>query len=72
MVRREPMLRPQEVAERLSLHMNTVKRIDRALLPFIRVTARGDRRYRVEDVEAYVAHLSGLEDEDFDQARGRR
>lgn len=40
-----------EVAELLHLHVNTVKRLgDRGELPFFRVCARGDRRFRYDDV----------------------
>ena len=50
-----PMLRPREVGVRLSLHVDTVKTIPPAELPFVRINARGDRRYRVADVDAYLA-----------------
>ncbi len=55
----ETSLRPVQVARYLGLHANTVKRIPFALLPFSRVTTRGDRRYRESDVMAYVAYCSG-------------
>lgn len=41
-------------AERLGLHNNTVKRIAPSELPFVRIRDRGDRRYRVSDVDAYI------------------
>ncbi|MGI8533644.1 MAG: helix-turn-helix domain-containing protein [Candidatus Limnocylindrales bacterium] len=51
-----PMLTASEVAELLHLHVNTVKRLgDRGELPFYRVCKRGDRRFRVEDVTAFLA-----------------
>ena len=34
--------------------MNTVKRIPPQNLPYIRVVRRGDRRYKVEDVNKYI------------------
>ena len=44
-----------EVATALHLHVNTVKRLgDRGELPFFRVSTRGDRRFRVEDVIAFL------------------
>jgi excisionase family DNA binding protein len=43
-----------EAAERLGIHNNTAKRIPPDELPYFRVAARGDRRYRLEDVEAYI------------------
>lgn len=51
-----PMLTASEVAQLLHLHVNTVKRLgDRGELPFYRVTKRGDRRFRVEDVMEFLA-----------------
>jgi excisionase family DNA binding protein len=51
-----PMLTASEVAEMLHLHVNTVKRLgDRGELPFYRVCKRGDRRFRLEDVMAFLA-----------------
>lgn len=49
------MLRIKEVADILGLHPSTVKRIPPSELPYYRVTKRGDRRYRKEDVLAYLA-----------------
>lgn len=51
-----PMLTASEVAKLLHLHVNTVKRLgDRGELPFYRVSKRGDRRFRVEDVVGFLA-----------------
>ena len=51
-----PMLTASEVAEMLHLHVNTVKRLgDRGELPFYRVCKRGDRRFRLDDVMAFLA-----------------
>jgi excisionase family DNA binding protein len=50
------LLTASEVAEMLHLHVNTVKRLgDRGELPFFRVCSRGDRRFRLEDVMAFLA-----------------
>jgi excisionase family DNA binding protein len=50
-----PMLTATEVARMLHLHVNTVKRLgDRGELPFYRVCSRGDRRFRLQDVEAFL------------------
>ena len=50
-----PMLTASEVAELLHLHVNTVKRLgDRGELPFYRVCKRGDRRFRYDDVLAFL------------------
>lgn len=51
----KPMILPVEVARELGVHVNTVKRIPAAELPFVRISSRGDRRYRRADVEAYLA-----------------
>lgn len=49
------MLTASEVAGMLHLHVNTVKRLgDRGELPFYRVCKRGDRRFRSEDVMAFL------------------
>lgn len=50
-----PMLTAREVAELLHLHVNTVKRLgDRGELPFYRICKRGDRRFKLEDVMAFL------------------
>jgi excisionase family DNA binding protein len=50
-----PMLTASEVAQMLHLHVNTVKRLgDRGELPFYRVCKRGDRRFRLNDVMAFL------------------
>ena len=44
-----------EVAMLLGVHVNTVKRIPPAKLPFFYTSDhRGRRRYRIEDVRAYI------------------
>ena len=54
-----PLLTASEVAEMLNLHVNTVKRLgDRGELPFFRVCSRGDRRFRLEDVMAFLSRNS--------------
>ena len=42
----------------LGLHYNTMTRIPPSEIPFFRVGVRGDRRYRREDVEAYIRRRS--------------
>lgn len=54
----DELLTVSEVAELLRVHTHTVKSIDREYLPFIRVVARGDRRYRRSDVERYVREMT--------------
>lgn len=43
-----------EVANWLGVHVNTVKRIPPEEMPYFRVGSRGDRRYQIEDVKAYI------------------
>lgn len=48
----------REVAYELHVHVQTVKRIDPADLPFFRVTRRGDRRYDPRDVALYLKEMT--------------
>lgn len=50
----EPLLTARQVAEMLGVHVNTIKRLPEAALPFVRITERGDRRYRPAAVRAYL------------------
>jgi excisionase family DNA binding protein len=43
-----------EAAELLGIHVNTLKRLPPEDLPFFRVTTRGDRRYRLTDIDDYI------------------
>lgn len=52
------LLTAREVAELLHIHVNTVKRIPRYLLPYFIVVARGDRRYDNAAVQAYLDRLA--------------
>ena len=47
-------LSARETGEILGLHVNTIKRMPPTELPYYRVCSRGDRRYRSEDVVAYL------------------
>jgi hypothetical protein len=49
------MLDALDVARRLNVHYNTVMKIPPAELPYARIGSRGDRRYALEDVNAYIA-----------------
>jgi len=44
----------REAARLLGLHYNTVVRLPPEDLPYMVVRARGDRRYRVTDIDAYI------------------
>jgi excisionase family DNA binding protein len=55
----ERMMTTREVAEALHLHVNTVNRLgDRGELVFYRVCERGDRRYRPEEVSAFLERMT--------------
>lgn len=45
----------REVSRLLGIHINTAKRLASAELPYFRIGNRGDRRYRLGDVRAYLA-----------------
>jgi len=54
-----PMLTVREVARLLHIHANTVRRwSDRGILRVYRITRRGDRRFRQEDIEHFLAELN--------------
>ena len=55
MLGRSPMLTTTDVAKMLHLHHNTVRRWStRGILKSYRIGPRGDRRFRKEDIEAYL------------------
>ena len=48
----DSMLKVSDVARLLGLHVNTVRRwSERGALPAYRISARGDRRFRREDID---------------------
>jgi excisionase family DNA binding protein len=54
-----PMLTVREVAELLHIHCNTVRRwSDQGLLKAYRITPRGDRRFKREDIARFLAELN--------------
>ena len=54
------MLRISEVANQLGAHINSVRRwADVGLLPCYRIGVRGDRRFKVEDVQVYLESSTG-------------
>ena len=54
-----PLLTTREVSELLHAHANTVRRWSRdGLIKSYRITERGDRRYRREDVFSLLARTS--------------
>ncbi|MBG7617522.1 MAG: helix-turn-helix domain-containing protein [Chloroflexi bacterium] len=53
----ESMLTISEVAQSLNVHINTVRRwSNQGLLKAYRIGSRGDRRYRQQDIENFLAH----------------
>ncbi len=54
-----PMLTVREVAELLNIHCNTVRRwSDGGVLKAYRITPRGDRRFKREDIARFLAELN--------------
>jgi len=54
-----PMMTVREVAQLLHLHTNTVRRwADQGIIRAYRITRRGDRRFRQEDIVRFLAGLS--------------
>ena len=55
-----PMLTVKDVARLLNIHVNTVRRwSDLNIIKSYRVTSRGDRRFRQEDIAHYLTELNG-------------
>ena len=53
------MLTTSEVACLLHVHINTVRRwSDRGLIRSYRISSRGDRRFRQEDIAHFLAELT--------------
>jgi excisionase family DNA binding protein len=53
-----PMLTVREVAWLLHVHPNTVRRwADRGMIRAYRITPRGDRRFRRQDIARFLAEL---------------
>ncbi len=51
----EPMLTVREVARLLNIHGNTVRRwSDQGIIRAYRITRRGDRRFRREDITHFL------------------
>ena len=54
-----PMLTVREVARLLHIHSNTVRRwADQGIIRAYRITRRGDRRFRREDIAHFLAELN--------------
>ena len=57
------MLTVRQVAKMLNIHTNTVRRwSDRGIIRVYRITARGDRRFRREDIYDFLSEASVVKD----------
>ncbi len=57
------MLTVREVAELLHIHTNTLRRwSDKGRIVAYRINPRGDRRYRLRDIEGFLAPLNSHRD----------
>jgi len=55
----KPMLTVKDVARLLHIHTNTVRRwSDQNIIKAYRITRRGDRRFRREDIAHYLAEFN--------------
>ncbi len=55
----EPMLTVGEVARLLHIHINTVRRwSDQGIIKSYRITRRGDRRFKREDIALFIADFN--------------
>lgn len=55
----EPMLTVGDVARLLHIHINTVRRwSDQGIIKSYRITRRGDRRFKREDMALFLAEFN--------------
>jgi excisionase family DNA binding protein len=55
----KPMLTVKDVAQLLHIHINTARRwSDQGILKSYRITRRGDRRFRQEDIARFLAEYN--------------
>ena len=55
----EPMLTVREVTQLLHIHSNTLRRwSDAGIIKAYRITRRGDRRFRREDIDRFLAEIN--------------
>ncbi len=55
----ETMLTVREVGQLLHIHNNTVRRwADQGILKSYRITARGDRRFKRDDIARFLAGMN--------------
>ena len=57
----EPMLTTSEVARKLNLHINTIRRwSNQGIIKAYRIGSRGDRRFKKQDIDELI-RKSGIE-----------
>ena len=57
--RMDKMLTPREVAGLLHIHTNTLRRwSDKGKIVAYRINPRGDRRYRLQDIDFFLAQFN--------------
>ena len=57
----DPMLTVSDVARLLSVHINTVRRwSNQGILKAYRVSSRGDRRFRQDDITSFLSQESKI------------
>lgn len=60
----EKLLTVTEVAEMLHIHPNTLRRwANEGKIASIRITSRGDRRFKPSDVNAFLAEMNQYQDQ---------
>ena len=68
-----PLLTVKEVARLLHIHSNTVRRwSDRGIIRAYRITPRGDRRFRREDIARFLAELNATKGDEREASLARR
>ena len=64
-----PMLTVKDVAHLLHIHVNTLRRwSDQGIIRAYRITRRGDRRFRQEDIAGFLA---GYDEFNMNKTRDR-
>ncbi len=59
----DDMLTVREVAELLHIHTNTLRRwSDKGRIVAYRINPRGDRRYRLQDIDSFLAQFNPARD----------